>query len=82
MLVVTFLIRGLLFWCILLVGSPTNWPVKLLVPSVFVLSISQFVFLDIVFFRDQPKNLRGALSGARQLFSNLVSLIYIYYAGF
>jgi hypothetical protein len=56
--------------------------IKTLVPTIFVATALQLVSLDIAFFHHQPKNLRGALSGTRILFSNLITILFIYYAGF
>ena len=55
--------------------------IRVLVPAIFLATACQLVTGDIVFFLNQPKNLRGALNGTRQLFSSFGSVVFIYYAG-
>jgi predicted MFS family arabinose efflux permease len=75
-------IRGCLLMTMMWIDDPKQWVIYFLVPCVFVFTALQLVCIDIIFFLHQPKNLRGALAGTRVLFSNLMTVLFIYYAGF
>ena len=78
----SFILRAGLWGLVPNAQNPNGTMIRVLVPAIYLATASQLVALDIVFFWNQPKNLRGALNGTRQLFSNFGTVFFIYFAGY
>ena len=79
--IISYLARGVSLHSIMLIDDPKSDNLKALIAFIFFLTTLQVVAMDMLFFANQPKDVRGALGGARAMFSNFFTILFVFIAG-
>ena len=67
----TFFVRGVITFLFSYIDNPNNWHAYFICVTMIVLSVIQFICVEVVFMRNMKKEIRGTLSGIAVFFGSI-----------